>query len=216
VYDVSGDTTTNVGLAAQFGLLLDGNTLAFTVRESDEDNTDLNNDGDTIDRGVLHVYNVATDKTTNLELALDLSEVSPDLLGNLIAFSVHEFRQGSTDLNGDGDAFDHVLHVYDVSGDTTTNLELASENLGLVGNTILFTVREVSQSDDLNGDGDENDFVLHLADVPVNKEQQKEVDEANTAIQKACATIQASIDKLKMKGIAVSQELQNIFDEHCT
>ena len=33
--------------------------------------------------------------------------------GNLVAFGVFESNQGNTDLNGDGDTNDTVLHVFD-------------------------------------------------------------------------------------------------------
>ena len=48
--------------------------------------------------------------------------------GNLVAFSVSEFRQGNTDLNGDGDTNDFVLHVFDISVITITPAD-ATQNL---------------------------------------------------------------------------------------
>src|SRR3990172_11121141 len=46
--------------------------------------------------------------------------------GNLVAFVVSEFSQNNTDLNGDGDADDHVLHVFDISAITPAD---ATQNL---------------------------------------------------------------------------------------
>jgi hypothetical protein len=44
---------------------------------------------------------------------LGLNAVDIQLDGNLGAFLVDEQQQGNTDLNGDGDTWDAVLHVYD-------------------------------------------------------------------------------------------------------
>ena len=43
----------------------------------------------------------------NLEFASGNAAVD----GSLVAFTVDEFAQGGTDLNGDGDAEDEVLHI---------------------------------------------------------------------------------------------------------
>jgi hypothetical protein len=52
-------------------------------------------------------------------LGLDFPYGRLQLEGSLAAFSVEESRQGNTDLNGDGDVWDHVLHVYDASTGVT-------------------------------------------------------------------------------------------------
>jgi len=99
---------TNVGLATStFGLQLDGNTVAFPVSESAQDDTDLNGDGDTSDF-VLHVYDISGDTATNVGLAMDFGG---QLDGNTVAFLVSESDQDGTDLNEDGDSSDSVLHL---------------------------------------------------------------------------------------------------------
>jgi len=153
---------TNVGLATSiFDIRLDGNTVAFSVSESAQDGTDLNGDGDTSDF-VLHVYDISGDATTNVGLT---TTFGLQLDGNTVVNPVIEFIQGDTDLNEDGDTTDVVLHVYDVSGDTTTNVGLAMDFGGqLDGNTVAFLVSESDQDGtDLNEDGDSSDSVLHLA-----------------------------------------------------
>jgi hypothetical protein len=80
--------------------------LAFRTRESDQDTTDLNGDGDTLDY-VGHLHDLSTGVTTNLELATETIAVA----GSTVAFRVNESQQGGTDLNGDGDATDAVLFV---------------------------------------------------------------------------------------------------------
>ena len=69
-------------------------------------NTDLNGDGDVIEL-VFHVYDVSSGTTTNVGLAA----YDIQLDGNTITFLVSESFQGSTDLNGDGDSSDSVLHL---------------------------------------------------------------------------------------------------------
>ena len=76
-----------------------------------------------------------------------------------------ESAQGGTDLNGDGDATDFVVHVFNASNRQTTNLGLAATSGSLQGDGQLlgFRVRETEQGNtDLNGDGDTNDDVLHV------------------------------------------------------
>ena len=63
--------------------------------------------------------------------------------GNRVAFRVSESRQGATDLNGDGDALDFVLHVYDAVADATVNVGLdAAGDFQLDGNRVAFSVSE--------------------------------------------------------------------------
>src|SRR5262245_34958906 len=90
--------------------------IPFAVSEPDQ-GADLNGDGDKEDF-VLHVRRAADGAVINLGLAvqdvagsggrLGISSVS----GDLVAFAVGEQAQGGTDLNGDGDTNDFVLHVY--------------------------------------------------------------------------------------------------------
>src|SRR3972149_3166439 len=154
-------TATNVGLDASLGFQLDGNLVAFGVFESNQGNTDLNGDGDTNDT-VLHVFDKARGTTTNV--GLDAGGFQLD--GKLVAFGVSESNQGNTDLNGDGDTNDTVLHVFDKGRGTTTNVGLdTSFGFQLDGNLVAFGVTESNQGNtDLNGDGDTNDTVLHVFD----------------------------------------------------
>jgi len=153
----------NLGLAA--GLLVEGDGLvAFDVPEFSQDETDLDGDGDVLDR-VLHVYDFVDGSLTNLGLASELGTVAVG--GVLVAFAVPEDDQGDTDLNGDGDTEDLVLHVYSAETGVTTNTGLA-----FLGNptpgiaSVAFQVFEGSQNaTDLNGDGDTNDLVLHVYDA---------------------------------------------------
>lgn len=132
--------------------------FAIQVDEMRQGRTDLNGDGDKFD-DVLHVHDLVTGRTTNLALAVRGFRVG----GRFVAFQVNEVRQGNTDFNGDGDAVDHVLHLYDADLGTYTNLRLAVTGVFMVvGDTIAFKVLESSQGVDLNGDGDLMDEVLHV------------------------------------------------------
>lgn len=161
--------------------------VAFLVGESAQSDTDLNGDGDASD-DVLHVYDAAAGAIINTRLAVahgvgrDVSSytypVLPVVAGDGIALLVGEADQGGTDLNGDGDAEDDVLHVVEPRTREILNLELAAATvLGpfgvrnpiepqLAGHHVTFVAGEGEQGGvDLNGDGDTDDQVtyrLHL------------------------------------------------------
>jgi hypothetical protein len=161
VYDAATATLTNVGLAVS-GTAVSGNLVAFRVQEAAQGSTNLNGDGDTTDL-VVHVYDTSTAITTNLGLAIANFEFHVD--GSVVAIRVPEPLQGG-DLNGDGDATDSVIHVYDADTATLTNLGLASAELRHSGNLVAFRVVESAQgATDFNGDGDAIDGVVLVYDA---------------------------------------------------
>jgi hypothetical protein len=95
----------NLGIAMFIRPVIDGDLVVFSALESGE-NRDLNGDGDT-DDPVLHFYDALEDRVGNLRKA-DFEEFLDE---HLVAFNVSEGLQGFTDLNGDGDTGDSVLHV---------------------------------------------------------------------------------------------------------
>lgn len=158
-----GSNVSNLGLAA--GSLIESEGLvAFDVPEFSQDETDLNGDGDVLDR-VLHVYDFVDGSLTSLGLASELGTVVVG--GVLVAFAVPEDDQGDTDLNGDGDTEDLVLHIYSAETGVTTNTGLAflgAPSLGIA--SVAFQVFEAGQdAADLNGDADTDDLVLHVYDA---------------------------------------------------
>ena len=118
VYDISADSATNVGLAAGNQFHLEVNLVAFEVLEVNQAGTDLNNDTDATD-SVVHVYDAAADVTANAQLATSGFQEA-ELDGTRLVFRVVESAQGNTDLNGDADMSDTVVHIYDASTDEAT------------------------------------------------------------------------------------------------
>jgi len=174
IHDVRTGATIDTGLAVlanAVGFGVGRDLVAFAVVEKDQGRTDLNGDGDTDDI-VVHVFDAITGEITNLGLA-GLLEVE----GRRVALLVSEMYQGFTDLNGDGDASDTVLHVFDADTGTTTNMGFAVDQpylpssgtlmeLPFEGDVLVVRVSEASQSGlDLNGDGDAEDRVVHVLDV---------------------------------------------------
>ena len=105
----------------------------------------------------------------NLELAVPDAAFGSRDFGDRVAFAVSELQQAETDLNGDGDQTDLVLHVFDVATSTTVNLGVAlrpSRPLGFTPGRptpqLDVLVAEPRQGVDLNADGDLSDLVVHL------------------------------------------------------
>lgn len=97
--------------------------IAFVVPETGHGYGDLNGDGDATD-SVYHTYRMAPGLLANLQLAG--AQLSAHLDDGLLAFLVIEKHQGNTDLNGDGDTLDYVLHLHCPPTGLSTNLALAS------------------------------------------------------------------------------------------
>lgn len=163
VFDAATGTVTNLGLALASGTPhISAGFVVIPVDEGDQAETDLNGDGDTLDR-VEHVHHLSTGSTVNLGLASEGALFD----GTVIAFRVQETANGFTDLNHDADADDIVVHVHDAASGVTRNLALAAEfDLRLARNLLAFRVSELAQNGtDLNGDGDTADSVLHVFDA---------------------------------------------------
>lgn len=144
------------------------NRLGFHVGEGA--NGDLNQDGD-IDDGFFYMGDPHTGEVSVSNI--ELSVLDPFFHDHWLLFSVRERDEGR-DLNGDGDvAGDDVLHILDLESGEITNTALAidaavdapGEFVKASGPWIAFNVREDAQDQDLNGDGDEDDFVLHTHDL---------------------------------------------------
>jgi len=166
----AGGPSQNLGLAAS-AVKLSPTIVVALASEAGENATDLNGDGDATD-AVLHVRGLGAGAWTNVGRATDAFAVS----GSRVAFLVPEAAQKASDLNGDKDALDRVLHVYGHGEFPLKNLKVAAEELVLgaqSGTTcgtrqiVAFRTGEAAQGDGpLNGDGDTSDGVLHVYDFP--------------------------------------------------
>lgn len=165
-YDAGDGSLENLGYASS-AFALEGSSLLFVVGETSQDVTDLNGDGDANDH-VVHLHDAAAGLTLNTRLAgFPNADTGLRTDGRRAAFIVLELAQGGTDLNGDGDAGDPVMHVADLELGTVTNLGLAMagvvpRNYEWSSGHLAFAVREGGQAADLNGDGDMLDSVLHV------------------------------------------------------
>lgn len=171
VYDARTGVTSNLGLAiSQWDLHVGGSLVLATVSEEAQGDTDLNGDGDTAD-WVAHVWDADDQTTSNLALAVEISAASRfDVEDGVAAFFVDEADQNATDLNGDGDAVDLVVHVFDVTTKVLTNTQLASNpstpQVELENGKVVVRVSEFSQGQtNLNGDADTVDNVLVVYDI---------------------------------------------------
>lgn len=171
-------------------VVADGDLVAFTIPER-ADGRSLNGDGDT-DDDVLFVYDGAADDRRLIPQAVRDFVVGD---GRFVAYRVSECGQGGTttsahcptggtDLNGDGDADDDVMFVYDGATHSTRNLGLAVRPCLLEAcdprqpyrvrdGTLRFLTYECDQGGsmtsgcsgggtDLNRDGDAGDLVLEV------------------------------------------------------
>lgn len=180
IYDFNTTVTTNLGLAAGYSYILDGDFLAFTVNESQQgrNGTDLNGDGK-IGGGILHVYDLDLGVTINAGMdvirrkaVVGMGGARFQLKGDHVLFSSEEAASGPTDFNGDRDEIDSVLHIFDAAAGRLTNLGLAVwgdavvQDFELGRNLAVFVVDEKNQdNEDLNGDGDTADHVVHVGRI---------------------------------------------------
>lgn len=98
----------------------------------------------------------------DVSMAMDPDSMSVD--GRRAAFGAEEFDQG-VDLNGDGDAADAVLHVYDAASGALANRQVAVNRanphaLAWYRSDVLAVAREADARRDYNGDGDQLDLAL--------------------------------------------------------
>lgn len=158
-----GTDVHNLGLAAT-GIAMSADWLAALVSESSQAGADANGDGDADDTVVqVHSATNAAAGWTNLAQAAD----AVDVAGAVVAFTTPEAAQRNVSLNGDADAADRVLQIYDAAaGGPVRNTTQAAEEfvLGASG-LVAFRTREASQGNggtDLNDDADTADDVLQV------------------------------------------------------
>lgn len=158
-------SVTNLGLSAvptnEHGRAR-GDRVVFHVRE---DGVDQNGDGDAND-AIAHVLTTSTGAVVSTGIAVSTFVGLTSTLGDrLCVVPAREASYGpaGTDLNGDGDVNDEVAHVYDPVTGTVTNLRvpISSVDVPTAGDHLLLRVHEGGVGADLNGDGDQAEFVVH-------------------------------------------------------
>ncbi len=117
----------------------------------------------------LHVFDLASGSSSDLGFGVHLSKQFES--EERLVVLVKEWTLGM-DLNADGDAGDHVLHVLDTTGGASTNLGFALGNafnvpfFGVGDELVVFVVPEAANGEvDLDGDGDGQGFVVHAYDL---------------------------------------------------
>jgi Tol biopolymer transport system component len=169
----------NLGRAAS-AVGLSSTLLAALISEPG-DGINYNADSDTAD-SVVQVHPVGAGAWTNLKQAADTLSV----VGAVAAFITPEAAQKQKDLDGDGDALDRVVQVYDAAAGKVRSSGRAAEELvlGEAAQTgcgavqlVAFRSREAAQGNtNLNptsngaptGDADTLDDVLQVYDVASN------------------------------------------------
>ena len=169
---------------SQYPRLSSGTRIAIGVREGDRD-ADLNGDGDREDT-VVHIFDTTTKKAMNLCIA-----GSPVFHENIVVVEAVERAEGR-DLNGDEDVEDHrVIHVHDTQTGITQNLGVSCAPLcsggRSLGDRVIFPVDESAQRQDLNGDGDIEDAVIHLLTL-------SDADSADVAFRRGDSNTDRTVD----------------------
>src|SRR5262245_48891543 len=103
--------------------------------------------------GLVACHEKSNGVEVNVPAASNLGLAIAGMTGNedLWLLSVSEADQGGTDLNGDGDALDRVLHVLDLATDQVTNTSLdvtpspQGELWRVEGTLVAFAVSESGQ-----------------------------------------------------------------------
>lgn len=164
VYDFAERRLLNTRLAGGFNRLawdsvaFESRRLAVAVEEAAQGGVDLNGDDDTNDTS-LHIVDLDTGSSVNLGLSVyNIMQADGTVL-----FSTYEAEQGNSDLNGDGDADDDVLFHHDFATGLTENLGVSGRPAGLDDGLAALVVQELRQgNEDLNGDGDTDDWIAYV------------------------------------------------------
>jgi hypothetical protein len=143
---------TSLGIAL-VELASNGDLCLVAVSETAQGGSDLNGDGDTLDR-VAHVLDLATGEltSTSLDVTPRFHEPLGPVPGELAVLLVSEAGQGGQDLNGDGDAGDLVVHVYDRRSKSVASLGISGTPVLLQDEFLCLLVSEEDENRDLDGD----------------------------------------------------------------
>jgi cysteine-rich repeat protein len=140
--------------------------VAALISEAGE-GVDFTQDGD-LDDGVLGVWDRVGGGWTLVPSSGPEPVSALILQDDFVGVSVSEEEAGA-DLNGDFDLLDEVGFVYDATNDTVSPTDQAVSDAMFGENIIAFRTPEADQGQDLNNDGDMNDFVLQVWDLANQK-----------------------------------------------
>lgn len=155
--------TFNTGQDCSGGISADDNLVGLVTGEAAQNNRDLNGDKDT-DDDVVQTFTLGAQAVQNTGLE---GTEGVYIASGKVAIPVCESDQGDKDLNGDKDADDYVLHIYDAVRNKISNTRCTVEQ-SLVGNEglLMWRVSEADQGDkDLNRDMDTDDSIVAIMDM---------------------------------------------------
>lgn len=153
--------TTNLGHTCE-NVHRSGRLRLLEVHEAREDQ-DLNGDGDAFDR-IAFVADLERGEVINTGLSGGFPHSAHSPLpivtrGATLAFAVSEWEAAGLDRNGDGDALDRVLGLYEPASRSVTNLGLAVRGAHSDDDLLACEVAEIEQGVDLDGNGSLDDAV---------------------------------------------------------
>jgi hypothetical protein len=143
--------------AAAGGWVVTEDRVIFMVREAGQ-SQDLDGSGFQ-DHTVLEAWDLSG-TITNIGAPVRSGD-GIVVAGGHLFFAQDEADSGH-DLNGDGDQLDRVAQSLDLTSMTTANLGLRVVDFRAEGNLVAMRVQESGQGQDLDGDGDLNDWVLFV------------------------------------------------------
>ena len=162
-------STSTINLSLTFENALGSGGLRFLEVSELRQGLDLDGDGDLFDRiAVIVDLDQRRLVDTRLSPGFPRSAESPQpvvtVSDEAIAFAVSEAETGGLDRNGDGDALDRVLALYERDTGIVTNLGVAARFVVANAEVAAFDVPESQEGRDLDGDGDQDDDVPFVHD----------------------------------------------------
>jgi len=191
---ISGKLANSLGVVGVSPSIYEDKFVFFTNESSE--GLDLNRDGDFTDN-VLRIYDLVSKE---LSVTL-LNGVVPVLYEDQMLFHTNE-KDENEDLNGDGDIKDIVIRMYDTALGRISDIAITGGFPAIDGDIIAYHVYERWVDDDLNGDEDQDDFVIHYYNISNNTQ-------INTKIEGSTASISGNTIAFHQFEVASDTDLNN-------